>query len=239
MQKFFKRFIKRIQRLIENVKKGSVVDIALLITGAALVLTIVTIVVVMIVNGISGESQDASNLQSGASGQYNSADRNQSIAQGQSQSTVNPFGGTSQGSSSSTATQGASQSTASSSTTTTAANTSSSSTAATTTPTPAPDPTPEPETPHEHTYPAEWTRLAHVCQPGLEERRCTSCSETTEGHIQTRSVLAIAEHDWGEQTPVYDEDGSTVVGFSQTCSVCKSIWTEYYETAQSTPESGT
>ncbi len=237
MQKLYKRFIKRINRLIENVRKGSIVDIALLITGVALVITIVVIFLVMLLSN-NEESQQQVNSESGSGAQYNSTDRNNDISE--SQGTVNPFEQNSQSTTTSSSSQSAGQSSSSSSTTSTASSSSTTTTPAATTTTPAtttttPTTTPQPEQPHEHTYPEEWTRIAHQCEPGLEERRCTTCTEGTEGHIETRQVLAIAEHTWGSQVLIYEEGNDTAVGFSQTCSVCEAVWTEYYEVESSTP----
>ncbi len=85
MQKLFKRISKRIGRLFENVKKGSVVDIAILATALALAVAIV-IVLVIVFFGSDGMLSS----QSGDSFMQNTSLTSSSAVSGTGG--VNPFG---------------------------------------------------------------------------------------------------------------------------------------------------
>ncbi len=229
MQKLFKKIAKRTQRLIENARKGNILDIALFGAGVALIIAIIAVIIVLVSSSIGTSNSESATGSLNAQG--SSSLSLSGNASGQTtDSAINPFGqgessATSQSnaaasSSSASVSSGSSSSSASSSTAV-----SSSSTAQTT---PSSSTSTSTSAPHSHTY-TEWVRLAAVCEAGHEERTCTTCTTETDGHRQTRTVLAITEHNWGTQTPLEDDVTGDIIGFSTTCSQCGAIWEEYYE----------
>ncbi len=231
MQKLFKKITKRIQRLIENVRKGNILDIALFGAGIALVIAIIIVIIVL---AFSTVGTDAVPGQNTGSQSYSATG---SSVLSTVQSTVNPFGqsasgSSSQGVSSSSQSSSSSVSSASSSSQSTSQSTSmsSSASASTSISTSASTSTSTSTSlPHTHSYSA-WVRLVANCEPGLEEMTCTTCTPETDGHRLTRAVLAIEEHHFGPQEPLEDEETGEIVGFKATCSNCGAIWEEYYST---------
>ena len=238
MHKFWKRLGKRMARLWENVRRGSVADIAVLVSGVALVGALVTVFVVQMLPKTPSPDKNGADasLSMGASS-ASSASEAASSASGNG--TVNPFGAVSGASSAasskaassaskkpasssskkavaSSSSKAVSSSSASSSATPATSTTTTSTTTTSTTTTSTTPSSSSSVAPHSHTY-GEWTRVGADCIATTDERVCTGCGEK-----ETREAAIIAEHDWQEQSTIVDEETGKILSTTYLCPKCGS-----------------
>ncbi|MEG2930616.1 MAG: hypothetical protein RR825_02410 [Ruthenibacterium sp.] len=232
MQKHWRHFIKHMQRLMENVRRGSVVDIALLVSGVALVGALVTVFVVQLLPGSDAPDKNGpkESISSPSSAPAPSSSLAASSSSAASGGAVNPF--PADGASSSSAAKPASsgKKPAASSSKKPAASSSKKPAASSSAAPPAPSssappapPTPPPAA-HVHTYGA-WVRECAVCETGTEIRHCTTCTA-----FEQRAVSATAAHQW-EETIITDADKPNVQYQTKTCSVCHAVITTIITTS--------
>ncbi|MEG2037643.1 MAG: hypothetical protein RRZ93_06600, partial [Ruthenibacterium sp.] len=179
MQKHWRHFIKHMQRLMENVRRGSVVDIALLVSGVALVGALVTVFVVQLLPGSDAPDKNGpkESISSPSSAPAPSSSLAASSSGAASGGAVNPFPADGAASSSAAKPARSGKNPAASSSKKPAASSSKQPAASSSAAPPAPSssappapPTPPPAA-HVHTYGA-WVRECAVCETGTDYHGC-------------------------------------------------------------------